>query len=68
MKMWNVFPEGKSVNRCQLLMFAVGLFLDNAIAIASKELHWETDYIREASCMDKFRSSMEILYHLLSVI
>ncbi|XP_065919745.1 atypical kinase COQ8B, mitochondrial-like isoform X2 [Dysidea avara] len=41
LKMWNVFPEG--------------LFLDNAVAIASTELHWETDYIREASWMDKFR-------------
>ena len=35
--------------------FSLGLFLDNAVAIASTELHWETDYIREASWMDKFR-------------
>lgn len=28
------------------------------MAIASTELHWETDYLREASCMDKFRSAI----------
>ena len=26
------------------------------MTVASTELHWETDYLREASCMDKFRS------------
>ena len=26
------------------------------MAVASTELHWETDYLREANCMDKFRS------------
>ena len=26
------------------------------MTVASTELHWETDYIREASSMDKFRS------------
>lgn len=28
-----------------------GLFLENTIAVARKELAWETDYIREAECM-----------------
>jgi len=45
--------------------FSLGLFLDTAIAIASKELHWETDYIREASYMDKFRLSQLIYWQYL---
>ena len=32
------------------------------MAVASTELHWETDYIREASCMDKFRSAIPSLW------
>ncbi|CAG8569625.1 8403_t:CDS:2 [Paraglomus brasilianum] len=31
-----------------------GLYLDNTIRVAKKELAWETDYKREAECMKKF--------------
>ena len=32
-----------------------GLFLDNTIDVARKELAWETDYTREAQCGMKFK-------------
>jgi predicted unusual protein kinase regulating ubiquinone biosynthesis (AarF/ABC1/UbiB family) len=31
-----------------------GLYLDNTIKVARRELAWETDYVREAKCMEKF--------------
>ena len=31
-----------------------GLYLDNTIKVARRELAWETDYVREANCMEKF--------------
>ncbi|CAB4475030.1 unnamed protein product [Rhizophagus irregularis] len=31
-----------------------GLYLDNTIKVARRELAWETDYVREATCMEKF--------------
>jgi len=31
-----------------------GLYLDNTIKVARRELAWETDYVREAECMEKF--------------
>jgi len=31
-----------------------GLYLENTIRVAKKELAWETDYKREAECMKKF--------------
>ncbi|KAJ1744427.1 hypothetical protein LPJ78_000033 [Coemansia sp. RSA 989] len=31
-----------------------GMYLDNTIRVARKELHWECDYQREAEAMDKF--------------
>ncbi|CAH1756634.1 4010_t:CDS:2 [Entrophospora sp. SA101] len=31
-----------------------GLYLENTIKVARRELAWETDYVREAECMEKF--------------
>ena len=31
-----------------------GLYLDNTIKVARRELAWETDYVREAECMENF--------------
>ena len=36
-------------------VFPKGLYVDNAIAVARVELAWETDYIREAECTERFR-------------
>lgn len=33
----------------------VGLFVDSVVAVARKELAWETDYEREAQFSSKFR-------------
>ena len=33
-----------------------GLFVDELVTVARKELAWETDYIREAKCQNMFRS------------
>ncbi|CAG8564068.1 483_t:CDS:2 [Funneliformis caledonium] len=36
-----------------------GLYLDNTIKVARRELAWETDYVREAECMEKFESLLK---------
>ena len=36
-------------------MCGLGLFVDELVAVARKELAWETDYIREAKCQNMFR-------------
>ncbi|XP_011639644.1 atypical kinase COQ8B, mitochondrial isoform X1 [Pogonomyrmex barbatus] len=41
MKIWNMFPEG--------------MFIDNVVEVAKRELAWEVDYIREAECTRKYR-------------
>lgn len=41
MKVWNFIPEG--------------IYMDNLIMVAKKELSWEVDYEREASCGTRFR-------------
>ncbi|XP_059055187.1 atypical kinase COQ8B, mitochondrial isoform X2 [Achroia grisella] len=41
MKVWNIFPKG--------------MFIDNIVEVAKKELAWEVDYIREAECTRKFK-------------
>ncbi|XP_050538352.1 atypical kinase COQ8B, mitochondrial isoform X2 [Daktulosphaira vitifoliae] len=45
MKVWNMFPEG--------------MFIDNIVKVAKKELANEVDYIREAECTKKFRQLLE---------
>ena len=35
----------------------VGLFVDELVVVARKELAWETDYTREAKCQNIFRSA-----------
>ncbi|XP_028035462.1 atypical kinase COQ8B, mitochondrial [Bombyx mandarina] len=42
MKVWNMFPKG--------------MFIDNVVEVAKKELAWEVDYIREAECTRKFKT------------
>ncbi|XP_039294170.1 atypical kinase COQ8B, mitochondrial isoform X2 [Nilaparvata lugens] len=41
LKVWKVFPEG--------------LFIDNIVEVAKRELSWEVDYKREAECTYKFK-------------
>jgi len=45
MKVWNMFPEG--------------MFIDNIVKVANKELSNEVDYLREAECTRKFRKLLE---------
>lgn len=45
MKMWNIFPKG--------------MFLENLMAVAKRELAWEVDYIREAECTRKFKEILK---------
>ena len=40
----------------------IGLFLDSAIAVARKELTWETDYQREAQCSMRFKSVFTFVF------
>ena len=37
-----------------------GLFLENVISVAKRELSWEVDYEREAKCTAKFRELLQI--------
>lgn len=41
LKVWDVFPKG--------------MFIDNLVEVAKKELSWEVDYVREAECTKKFK-------------
>lgn len=54
--MWNLFPEG--------------MFIDNLVIVAKRELEWEVDYIREAECTRKFKKLLEPYpeYYVPSVI
>jgi aarF domain-containing kinase len=36
-----------------------GLFIDNLVEVAKKELAWEVDYEREAECTKKFKKLIE---------
>lgn len=36
-------------------MFPKGMFIDNIVQVAKKELSWEVDYLREAECTKKFK-------------
>ncbi|XP_012267619.2 atypical kinase COQ8B, mitochondrial isoform X2 [Athalia rosae] len=42
LKIWNIFPEG--------------MFIDNVVDVAKRELAWEVDYVREAECTRKYKS------------
>lgn len=41
LQLGNIFPEG--------------MFIDNMVEVAKRELAWEVDYIREAECTKKYR-------------
>lgn len=45
MKVWNIFPEG--------------MFIDNVVVVAKRELAWEVDYIREAECTRAFKKLLQ---------
>ncbi|XP_043598809.1 atypical kinase COQ8B, mitochondrial isoform X1 [Bombus pyrosoma] len=45
MKVWNIFPKG--------------MFIDNLVEVAKRELAWEVDYVREAECTRKYKQLME---------
>ncbi|CAD1477419.1 unnamed protein product, partial [Heterotrigona itama] len=45
MKVWNIFPKG--------------MFIDNVVDVAKRELAWEVDYIREAECTRRYKQFMK---------
>ncbi|KAK7788462.1 hypothetical protein R5R35_012206 [Gryllus longicercus] len=45
LKVWNIFPEG--------------IFIDNIVEVAKRELAWEVDYVREAACTKKFKELLK---------
>ncbi|XP_017759390.1 PREDICTED: aarF domain-containing protein kinase 4 [Eufriesea mexicana] len=45
MKVWNIFPKG--------------MFIDNLVEVAKRELAWEVDYVREAECTRKYKQLIE---------
>lgn len=45
MKIWNIFPEG--------------MFIDNVVEVAKRELSWEVDYVRERECTLKFKELLK---------
>lgn len=46
LKVWNVFPPG--------------MFIDNIVRVAKRELAWEVDYVREAEYTEKFQQMMSV--------
>lgn len=42
LKYWDIIPRG--------------MYIDNVVAVARKELAWEVDYLREAKCAKKFKN------------
>ncbi|XP_076647594.1 ubiquinone biosynthesis protein COQ8, mitochondrial [Halictus rubicundus] len=45
MKIWNIFPKG--------------MFIDNLVEVANRELAWEVDYVREAECTRRYKKFTE---------
>lgn len=45
MKLWNMFPRG--------------MFLENLMKVAKRELAWEVDYKREADCTKRFKKLLK---------
>ncbi|CAK9817763.1 Atypical kinase COQ8B, mitochondrial [Anthophora quadrimaculata] len=45
MKIWNIFPKG--------------MFIDNLVEVAKRELAWEVDYVREAECTRRYKKLIE---------
>lgn len=45
MKVWDIFPKG--------------MFIDNIVTVAKRELAWEVDYKREAQCTKKFKDLLK---------
>ncbi|XP_077522042.1 ubiquinone biosynthesis protein COQ8, mitochondrial [Amblyomma americanum] len=41
LKYWDIIPKG--------------MYIDNVVAVARRELAWEVDYVREAQCAKKFK-------------
>lgn len=39
----------------KLIVSFTGMFIDNLVDVAKKELAWEVDYVREAECTRKFK-------------
>lgn len=41
-------------------MFVIlGMFIENVVEVAKRELAWEVDYEREAECTKKFKQMLE---------
>jgi aarF domain-containing kinase len=40
-------------------MFPDGMFIDNIVEVAKRELAWEVDYVREAECTRFYRKVIE---------
>ncbi|XP_076627636.1 ubiquinone biosynthesis protein COQ8, mitochondrial [Colletes latitarsis] len=45
LKVWDIFPKG--------------MFIDNLVEVAKRELAWEVDYVREAECTKKYKKFVE---------
>lgn len=45
LKYWDMLPRG--------------LYVDNVVAVARRELRWEVDYVREAECAKRFKKLVE---------
>lgn len=50
----------KNIDRFQVgNIFPEGMFIDNVVEVANRELAWEVDYIREAKCSKKYKKLVE---------
>lgn len=63
LKIWNVFPKGKLFIFNNLFSYSIfhltGMYIDNLVEVAKRELSWEVDYEREKECTRKFKQLLE---------
>lgn len=50
----NICDNGANANILLFLSFQ-GMFIDNVVEVAKRELNWEVDYLREVECTKRFQ-------------
>lgn len=70
MNVWNIIPRGTTpillpataemeIIYLSCFLTNSGMYMEEIVKVAKRELSWEVDYIREAECTRKFRSLVQ---------
>lgn len=75
MNVWNILPKGNVFcpifkNFYKRSLSSAGLYMEEFIKVAKKELAWEVDYNREKECTKKFEHLLKDMpeYRVPSVV